>query len=249
MSEWRTLSDGRKILLKHACLDRNISSISKEFRNPESLVRIGSNRSKQGRLIPALCFWCKAPVYFVENGSNGGCFLADRLPSEGGWSVHSCWLINKGHDQQSAIKYYRRKAQEHKQNLKNSSKNKQSYPKKNTLKTDIRRLHLHDWLKNSTKTYIVRLDRVEANKQILVNDQNYQIVQFRDKEQVIRALILSSQFPNGLLGNKCFMITLTIRRFHKERIPFISAVFSKEKCEIFNPKQISRMEINDVVCK
>lgn len=249
MSEWRTLSDGRKILLKHACIDSNTSSISKEFRNPESLVRIGSNRSKQGRLIAALCFWCKAPVYFVENGNHGGCFLADRLPSEGGWSVHSCWLINKGHDQQSAIKYYRRKEKKHKQSLKNSSKNKRPYPNKNTLKTDIRRLDLHDWSKESTKIYVVRLDRVEVNKKIVVNDHNYQIVQLGDKDQIIRALISSSQFPNGLLGRKCFMVTLTIRRFHKERIPFISSVFSKEKYEICIPKQISRMEIKDVVCK
>nr|AAN74630.1 hypothetical protein [Gram-negative bacterium 0471]AAQ10296.1 hypothetical protein [Gram-negative bacterium 0471] len=87
---------------------------------------------EQGKIFSTLCFWCRAPVYFVENSNNGGCFLADRTPSDGGWKVHSCWLVNKGTDKSAVIRHYRQKIKEKKQ-LKNTQKNTNRTKKKKQI--------------------------------------------------------------------------------------------------------------------
>lgn len=244
MSGWRTLGDGRKVIVQGACDVDSTFSTSKNFKNPESLIKMGINRDKQSRLFATLCFWCKAPVYFVENGRNGGCFLADRLPEESPWKIHSCWELNKGYDKQYVINHYRRKSYEAKCALSNKPKSNKINTKTNILKSSIRKLHLHHWPKSGTKTYLAKFEHVDIHKLILINGQIYQIAQFREKDQIVRVLILSDRFPIEVLGGRECVITLTIRRFHKEKVPFISSVIVKEKKEIYNPKQIVKMIIN-----
>lgn len=247
MSYWRTLSDGRKVIVQGAGPEC-VSSISKSLKNPESLVRMrGKPISEQGKIFSTLCFWCKAPVYFVENSSNGGCFLADRTPSEGGWKVHLCWLVNKGADKSVVIKHYRQKMKEKKRLKAPKKVTNKTKKKTQTLDSElvnkVRRLRLYHSDKKLPKFFVANFEQIEVNPHILINKQSYQVAQFRDRDYLIRALIQSESFPNGLLGRRTCMISLKVKKLGKERLPIISEVFAQDKVFIDLPRKIKSFEM------
>ncbi|MEZ9210224.1 hypothetical protein AB6E95_22290 [Vibrio splendidus] len=247
MSSWRTLGDGRKVIIQGAGPSESFSSTSKSFKNPESLLKMyRRNNSGQGKRFPILCFWCKAPVYFVENSSNGGCFLADRTASEGGWKVHACWLANKGIDKSLVIKHYREKIKEKKQltSPKNTKKKKQIFD--NELIKKVRRLHLYSMHTKPLKLFVASFEQIEVNKQILINKKSYQVVQFKDRGNVIRALIQSESFPSGLLARSNCLLSLKFKRSGKVKIPFISEIRTQGCIDIEDPKKIRSFEINEI---
>ncbi|MEZ8064939.1 MULTISPECIES: hypothetical protein [Vibrio] len=247
MSSWRTLGDGRKVMVQEAGPSESFSSISKSLKNPESLIKMSfRNNGGQGKLFPTLCFWCKAPVYFVENSSNGGCFLADRTASEGGWKVHACWLANKGIDKSLVIKHYREKIKEKKllTSPKNTKKKKQIFDYE--LIKKVRKLHLYSSHKKPLKLFVASFELIEVNKQILINQKNYQVVQFRDRGHVIRALIQSESFPSGVLARSNCLLSLKFKRSGKAKIPFISEIRIQGCIDIEIPKKIRSFEINEI---
>ncbi|TKF41396.1 hypothetical protein [Vibrio lentus] len=247
MSDWRTFEDGRKVMVQGAGPSESFSSISKSLKNPESLLKMSRrNNSGQGKRFPILCFWCKAPVYFVENSSNGGCFLADRTASEGGWKVHACWLANKGIDKSLVIKHYREKIKEKKQltSPKNTKKKKQIFD--NELIKKVRRLHLYSMHTKPLKLFVASFEQIEVNKQILINKKSYQVVQFKDRGNVIRALIQSESFPSGLLARSNCLLSLKFKRSGKVKIPFISEIRTQGCIDIEVPKKIRSFEINEI---
>ena len=251
MSNWRTLNDGRKVMVQGAGPSESVSEISKSFKNPESLVRMrGKPIREQGKMFSTLCFWCRAPVYFVENSNNGGCFLADRTPSDGGWKVHSCWLVNKGTDKSAVIRHYRQKIKEKKQ-LKNTQKNTNRTKKKKQifdyeLIHKIRKLRLYSSHKKFPKFFVANFELIEVNTQILINKKSYQVAQFRDRGYLIRALLQSESFPNGLLGQRSCMISLKVKKMGKEKLPIISEIFAQDKVFIVLPKKIKSFEVREL---
>jgi len=218
---WRTLSDGRKVLIELRASNSSKPSLGL-WNNCFS-----DKALKASMLGLTRCYWCSEAVYFVRS-KDGGCFLSDSIPPPT-WELHACWLKyqkEEGINEKISDYYKQIGVKPRNENRTSSQKLGETY--KESLENVL----------VSSKVEITAWFLIHSvyNLKVLLDGQKYAIVRLQRKtgaKGFISCLIRASLVKRGcLVKRETYRLKVSTVSYGEDKLIYISRIIEPMKINV-----------------